>query len=1006
MSEEAFKAAYKKLNTKQKEAVDTIEGPVMVIAGPGTGKTTVLTLRIAQILRKTDTPPSGILAITFTEAGVKAMRQKLRALMGSRADEVRLHTFHGFAASIIAEFKDHFVHLDRASQMTDIDAESLIREILKEERFAGLRPFGNTEFYVQKIVGAISDAKREVHMPEMVRLFAHAEIKRVKADPESISTRGPTKGKLKADAEKQIEKCERTLLFADVYLDYEKRKREERRMDFDDLIGELTTALHKDTLLLRLLQEKFLYILVDEHQDTNDSQNLLVRLLADFFETPNLFVVGDEKQAIYRFQGASVENFLKFKGAWKGMKSIPLEKNYRSHQHLLDGTFSMIENNYSEGEHAHLRVRLISGGEDAAKPIDIVQGRESVATLEYMGNEIQTLLTKDTESTIAVITKTNRDLERVIRFLESQNIPVSSERKINIFNHPAGNLFFTLLEYLADNTNSEALGKTIAAGLWDLPFENGVECIRALRSGTHGVVGKIPALRHLQNKLTDDGAMEFLVFAAEASGYVKLIAKDPAAVEVWRGITELAEYLIREGDIHDTRILLDRLLDYKTSAEERSVKVSIGTPEFRVRAMTAHGSKGLEFDYVFLPFATESSWVGRARSNYFTLPQKKKDGEDDIKDARRLFYVALTRAKKHAVILVPEEEAGGKVETPLRFIDELDKKCVRVVSIPSSKLESPSSNTNYEQDTKVRKGNGDKIIDLAKTTLLQKGLSVTALNHFLTCPSSFIYQSILKLPQAPAATAEKGRAVHDAFARIWQEKDRSAKNIERVFKGSISAYLEHSFLPVFEKESIKKELFEEASSIARELQSHFIGTAITESWHETVLNFLIPPFLKEVPSLRGGGFKNPSTAKKPVLPLGKGELSVPIHGKLDAVLERGDDVFVFDYKTKESMSVAAIKGETKSSSGDYFRQLVFYKLLLQNNARFKNKTIVPSLVFVIPDRKGKCGIVSLPVTDADIEVLKKEIQSLIDSVWSGDIMTKFCDESDCEWCRLKRVSST
>ncbi len=978
MSEDVFNAQYKQLNSKQREAVDTIDGPVMVIAGPGTGKTTVLTLRIAQILRKTDTPPSGILAITFTEAGVKAMRQKLRALMGSRADEVHLHTFHGFAASVIAEHKDHFTQLDRTTQMTDIDAESLIRSILKDESFSSLRPFGNPDFYVQKILGAISDAKREALSPDMIRVFAKEQIKHIKADPESMSTRGATKGKLKADAEKQIEKCERTVLFADVYAGYEQRKREERRIDFDDLIIELLTTLQKDTLLLRLLQEKFLYLLVDEHQDTNDSQNLLIRLLADFFTSPNLFVVGDEKQAIYRFQGASVENFRTFKNAWKDMKIIALEKNYRSHQHLLDGAFSMIEHNYEDGENTHLRIRLSASGSEAVRPIDLVGGKES-ATLEYLAQEIQKILAQESGSTVAIITKTNRDLERVIRFLESKHVPVSSERKVNIFNHPIGNLFFTLIEYLSDTTNVEALAKTIAVGLWDLPFEGGVECIRALRSGRQGVVEKIPALRHLQNKLSSDGALAYIMFAAEISGFVKLAIRDPSAMEVWRGITELAEYLIREGDIQDTQELLRKLRSYKASAEERSVKVSVGSPELQVRAMTAHGSKGLEFEYVFIPFVTESSWMGRARGVYFVLPEKAKDDEDATRDARRLFYVALTRAKKHAVLLVPEEIAGGKVETPLRFIDELDPKCVQRISAPMPIVETPSLATNYEQETNVRNRKGEKIVDLAKTILLEKGLSVTALNHFLTCPSSFVYQSILKIPQAPAASAEKGTAVHEAFAYIWADTDRSVEHIEHVFKDSVSSYLSRSLLPIFEKEAVKKELFEEANVIARELQNHFgVVKAVTESWSE-------------------GQFSGTYEGNA---------VTIPVHGKLDAVLVIEDTVRVFDYKTKEVMTVAAIKGETKSSDGSYFRQLTFYKYLLHGDPKYKGKEIVPSLVFVIPDKKGKCGIVSLPITDVDIETLKKDIQSLIDSVWSGRIMTEFCDEAECEWCKLKRVSST
>src|SRR3990167_395283 len=122
-------------------------------------------------------------------------------------------------------------------------------------------------------------------------------------------------------------------------------------MDFDDLILELISALRKDELLLRLLQEKFQYILVDEHQDTNDSQNALIRLIAEFFDSPNIFVVGDEKQAIYRFQGASLENFLSFQKKWSGMKTIRLEENYRSQQRVLDAGFAMIENNYAEGDY-------------------------------------------------------------------------------------------------------------------------------------------------------------------------------------------------------------------------------------------------------------------------------------------------------------------------------------------------------------------------------------------------------------------------------------------------------------------------------------------------------------------------------------------------------------------------------------------------------------------------------------------------------------------------------
>jgi len=256
-----FKEEYAKLNPKQKEVVDAIEGPVMVVAGPGTGKTTILTLRIANILLKTDTPPSGILALTFTEAGVKAMRVKLRKIIGNRALEVPIHTFHGFAASVIAEFQDHFVHLYKSKQITDIETEQLLRNILNEKKFNKLRPIGDPDFYIAKIIGAISDAKQEAWTPEILKSFAQDEIEKIKNSPDSISTRGKSKGRLKAEALTHIKKAERTILFADVYENYEKKKKEERKIDFDDLIFELLQALRKDELLLQSLQEKFLYIL-------------------------------------------------------------------------------------------------------------------------------------------------------------------------------------------------------------------------------------------------------------------------------------------------------------------------------------------------------------------------------------------------------------------------------------------------------------------------------------------------------------------------------------------------------------------------------------------------------------------------------------------------------------------------------------------------------------------------------------------------------------------------
>ncbi len=1006
-----FERRYKRLNAAQKRAVDTIEGPVMVIAGPGTGKTTILTLRIANILRLTDTPASGILAITFTDAGVKAMRLKLREVIGMRADEVRIYTFHSFASTVIAEFPEHFVHIARAQQMTDIEAQELVRGILKDKKYKLIRPLGEPDHYVSGILRAVSDAKREALTPEMVRDFAKGEAERIAKDPDSLSTRGATKGQLKADARKQIEKAEKTLLLADVYEAYEAKKRGNmngsndgrtstgRKIDFDDLIFELLQAIRTDELLCSLIQEKYLYLLVDEHQDTNDSQNAIIRAIADFFDSPNLFVVGDEKQAIYRFQGASVQNFLQFQSAWKNMQVISLEENYRSHQHILDASFSLIENNYADGEHPLLRVKLRAGGDEAPRPIEVVTAGNSTAADLVLVERLKEFIAKNTkvseaagagavdEKNAAIIVRRNRDVERLATLCEAHGVHAVSERGINIFLHPIGALFFDLIHFLHDPSQAESLAVTLASGLWGVEFSRAAELIRLAKSGKGAeVLSALPIVATVREEMTQRGGLAFLIYATEQSGLLPVIAKSPANTEVWHGIVALATELAARDRAYadDPRRLIEALLSYRATAETRSVKILSGTPDAPIRIMTAHGSKGLEYDEVFLPYAVNESWLPRARSAPFLLPGQVKNEGDELRDARRLFYVTLTRARKHVTIITPLEDGSGKAFTPLGFVEELadgpDSANISRVEIPAI-----SDDAFVLGKTRGKERRNEELAAYAKTILLEKGLSVTALNHFLECPQQFLYKSIIKVPEPPSAKSEGGSAMHLAMDRVWhlvRAENRegsgtivSIKKIEAEILLATGEYLDRSLLPSFEKEAICEELKEMAPEVATALAPHFAlpGEVFTETWFETL------------------------------------EAGIRLHGKMDAVIDmtgsaEGDVVRVFDYKTSQAKSEAAIKGETKSdNSGNYFRQLVFYYILLSAQSKYHGKRIEPALVFIKPDDKGRCQTVTLPIGASDVLRVKGEIAELVESVQSGALVSARCNDEDCEWCRLAKM---
>lgn len=938
----------------------------MVVAGPGTGKTTVLTLRIANILRQTDTPPDGILALTFTESGVRAIRQKLREIIKERAEGVKIYTYHGFASAVMSEFPEHFPLLSGFKQMSDLEAEMIIRDILKDKKYKALRPLGAPDFYVMPIISAIREAKKEIWNPDRLREFADEEKRRVEEDPNSVSTRGKSKGEMKADALKRIERSEKTLLLADIFESYEEYKIKEKKRDYEDLIYSLVEALDKDELLLRLIQEKYLYIHIDEHQDTNDSQNLIIGKLADFFDTPNLFIVGDEKQAIFRFQGASVLNFLAFEKKWPDIKIISLDENYRSHQHILDAVFSMIDRNYAAGEYEHLRIKLQARSEQKASPIKVVLAGNVEASEGYLVKHLEEISQRGDE-TSAVIVRKNRDVERILALLKRRAIPASAERGADIFTHPIGSLFFDVLEYLSDVSKVESLARTLAGGLWRLSLGQRADLIRRIRAGETDEVEKVlPDLRELLLLLSRSGAVEYLIKAGEMSGLEEKAARDPLSTEVWRMIISLSGELARSKDIDSPIELARELLEYRKNGR-KNVKVDSGFPDSKIFVMTAHGSKGLEYDHVFLPYASNEAWMSKRRGNFFALPREENE-EDNIKDERRLFYVALTRARKDAHIMVPLDDGSGKERTPLRFLDELSPLSVSKTEIPRAEpLGSKEGSMDLESKDR------SDLADFARRTIRENGLSVTALNNFCRCPSEFFFKNIMKLPEPPMVAAEKGTAMHEALASVWKLDKKTEKLIASAISLEVENYFKRSLLPKFEKEALIEELLADAPLVARSLLDHFnqTGNVLVETW-------------MEVP------FEDRGTKE-----------NIRLHGKLDAVVDTGSEIRVYDYKTAEKKSENAIRGLTQGSDGNYFRQLIFYKMLLSENKKYKGRDIVPTLVFVKPDHKGLCAEISLSVGSEDVLRVKGEIDDLLKSVEMGSLLDQTCDDPECTFCRLR-----
>ncbi|MCX6730757.1 MAG: ATP-dependent helicase [Candidatus Roizmanbacteria bacterium] len=427
----AFQKAYTQLNEQQRKAVDSIEGPVMVIAGPGTGKTQILTLRVANILLKAQVNPENILALTFTENAAAEMKERLSGLIGPDAFRVQINTFHGFCNELIQKHFDIFHHLASYMPISALEEIQMIQEIIESELFIYLRPQGDPTYYFHPIRSALSSLKKEGVSPSQFK----KAIGKWKSDFEKrddlINTKGKYKGKMKGFALDEIKNIEKNTEFARVFEIYQQKMQEKKLYDFNDMIIEVVKAFKRSDEFLSQIRETYQYILVDEHQDTNNAQNTIIEYICSIDDFPNLFVVGDEKQSIFRFQGASLENFLYFKKTFPRAALIHLEENYRSTQKILDTAHAVIQNN------AHSisgKTQLIAKSLYPEVAIELI--KFSNPHQEYF--EIAQLIQKLSKEgipyeQIAVILRKNADLLTLTSVLEKNDIPAIMSTDESVF---------------------------------------------------------------------------------------------------------------------------------------------------------------------------------------------------------------------------------------------------------------------------------------------------------------------------------------------------------------------------------------------------------------------------------------------------------------------------------------------------------------------------------------------------------------------------------------------
>lgn len=994
------------LNPAQRLAVESIEGPVMVLAGPGTGKTHLLSARIGNILQKTDAMPNNILCLTYTEAGMKAMRDRLLKLIGPDAHKIHIFTFHAFCNLVIKENFDIFGNYD-LELISDLEKIEIVENIIDQLPLNHplVKNINVPYVQVKKLLSLFSDIKKESwdieDLKNKIEIYKDQlpflEKFIYKTSRKGAFKKGDPKTK---DIEAEIQKMNILSAAIDLYPFYLNAMKSKNRYDYDDMVLWVIKAFKEHNRILRNYQEKYQYILVDEFQDTNGSQNEILQLLTSYWDSPNIFIVGDDDQSIYEFQGARLKSMVDFYEKYKStIQVIVLKENYRSSQNILDCSAALINFNkhriVNEIENQVIDKQLVAKNEKY-KYFD-----NKVIINEYENHYQEVVAVVDTIielqnngenlADIAVLYAKNDQAFFLKKYLQFKNIPFTSSKKINILTEKLIQQWMLWLEYLTlefeqPHSGQHLLYRILHFDCWNIQQK---------------IIDEITAI-HLReekqywidilNNIDDSSITNFLNCRAVL---LKSIENDPVGLflEQTINLSGILQYAISNGNILWQLTLLNTFLNYcknevqlhpnstpkeilqgikKLEKNKLSIdKEQVVSSDNSVQLLTAHGSKGLEFKHVFLLDTMQNKWgkdknIGNRK---FSLPDTiTYSTETDEEEAkRRLFFVAITRAKSNLQIGFSKCDSNGKEAQHLNYIDEinnLSSTSFQTVKIESEKLIDLQIGLLSTIQPKF---------DIYNKSFIHKQLenftlSIHALNSYLNCPISFYYDYILKLPTGIAPQTIFGNCLHKWLEWLFVEmKKSSEKKFESVEK-SVD-YFEKTIEKYRGK--LSKSDFERYNQLGKAtVEDYYLQNV--DVWNKNVeIELRINHVLID---------------------------QIPVVGVIDKIEYNINGIpKIVDYKSGALDTKKLKEITTNSIGGDYRRQLWMYKLMYENYRPNKPKIQQGEIAYL---QKNKDGIFPLESIIFEKEE-EKLFRDLIKDVYQKIMNLEFekgCEKEGCIWC--------
>lgn len=988
--------------TKQQlKAIKAENGPVLIVAGAGTGKTYTLTQRIIYLIKEKNIDPTSILALTFTEKAAYEMSERVDKALPISTPEIIISTFHSFCDKILREEAFNIGFSPDFKVLTSSDEIFLIRKHLFEFELDHFVPSGNPTKFIGELVKHISRIQDENISPEKYGEFYKKKSK-----------------SLEPDEEKKLKEL------VSFYKQYSELKKKNNSMSFGDLVYNTLQLLHTNEKLLNKWQKRFEYLLVDEFQDTNFAQYDLIKMLVAANKNPNIMVVADDDQSIYKFRGAAVSNVLEFCKDFEKAERIFLTENRRSVQRILDVSYKMIQNNNPDRLEVQEKInkKLSAVGENLVEYPEPVEYRYYLRgddEAEGIALEIKDLIKKtdvvdpDKEqlgltfkpsvrlSDIAILVRAHSHLDMIVPALTRHAIPYQFSGARKLFNEDVVKDLVNFLRVVMDYTNDIAFNGLIASEIWDLTERDFIEVNVYARNKKVSVFEGIENIIEEEPKFNIEKIMKIIELVKESwimvkskkkiweilfkfvndSGYIKYYSDgdssetDDVVIDVssqfenerkLQNISKLFEF-IAEYERNNPDSTIYEFLDYIdltiNSGDSPLVDDSDFSTSNAVRLITVHSSKGLEFPVVFMPSLVRGRFPGTKKSDLIPVPEELirehlSSGDEHEQEERRLFYVGVTRAKYKLYLSSAQAYAEGKRKFRISpFVVEglkesdIEKQIEKPITYELKFPEVISEVKNYENETRE-----------------VTSLSFSQIETYETCPRQYWYKYIIRIPSKPSAAISYGNTIHQVMQEFYMRLKNSEPEENLTLESLLELY-EKSWIPLgYMDKNHEKKFFTQGQN------------SLTSFYNNLFDKLTIPLRLEEEFVTKIGDIKI------------KGKID-----RIDQINSENKEIEIVDYKTGTG------KAKSKKIDKKGKRQLAIYAKAAEEV--FGLKASYFSLLFIDQDIK-------LTLNAKELEKFEEEMVEEIGNVAMGIknrdfhatpsvFVCKFCDfKSICKYAKV------